>query len=350
MRSNTFRTREIIDFGGGSSEILHGRPFSNFMSQMLSIRGFIAMAVAVVIGGSVAMAQTYQMRSSVVSGGAVNSSGGSYAVKGTIGQPVIGPISGATYHAYQGFWYTLGPADALSSPSVDITVFLEGAYQDGSPPMTSVLSGTAGSDVVIPTVHPYSVAPWGVPVFSPELASTYFDDKDDAVDWVLVRARESTGTTVMAEAVGLLLDDGTVVDPVTLSDLELDGLINLGDQYYIEVIHRNHLAVMSANTTDFLTSPTAWDFTAELSGGGAPHFGASGQKQMSVDPDPLVYAMYTGDADVDGNVFPSDLVDYWMVQSGLSGYKEADFDLDANVFPSDLILWIANSGVGSAVP
>jgi len=64
-----------------------------------------------------------------------------------------------------------------------------------------------------------------------------------------------------------------------------------------------------------------------------------------------VLALYSGDADANGAVLPSDLNLYWRIQTGLIGYREADFDLDGAVLPSDLNLhWRLNTGLQSQIP
>lgn len=50
----------------------------------------------------------YHIDQSVIGSGGANSSGGSYEVSGTIGQPVIGVTEGGSYKNEIGFWYMPG--------------------------------------------------------------------------------------------------------------------------------------------------------------------------------------------------------------------------------------------------
>lgn len=71
--------------------------------------------------GSTAMAQ-YAIPTSVISGGASNMSGTSYAIMGSVGQPVIGAFSNTSYADSAGFWYTAGRASAASVKEAPMTL------------------------------------------------------------------------------------------------------------------------------------------------------------------------------------------------------------------------------------
>lgn len=51
-------------------------------------------------------------------GGAMNSTGGAYALGGTIGQPDAGALSGTGYTLSGGFWYGAGGGSALYLPLI----------------------------------------------------------------------------------------------------------------------------------------------------------------------------------------------------------------------------------------
>ena len=65
----------------------------------------------------------YVLRADVVSNGATVASGNGYTLRGTVSEPVAGPVAGGAYALGQGFWY---PATAGSSgtggPLVDLTL------------------------------------------------------------------------------------------------------------------------------------------------------------------------------------------------------------------------------------
>jgi hypothetical protein len=61
--------------------------------------------------------------------------------------------------------------------------------------------------------------------------------------------------------------------------------------------------------------------------------------------------LYAGDADGSGDIFNTDLVSYWLVQTGTAGYLSADFDLSGDVFNTDLVsYWLSNTGRSTNVP
>ncbi len=65
------------------------------------------LATAVLVGASLAVAAVnsgYSLDRFTVDGGGGTSSGGSYAVSGTIGQPDAGTLSGGSYTLQGGFW------------------------------------------------------------------------------------------------------------------------------------------------------------------------------------------------------------------------------------------------------
>lgn len=56
-----------------------------------------------------------------IDGGGESSTGGTYAVKGTIGQPDPGAMSGGTYTLEGGFWASEEPYQVSSSPPLTVT-------------------------------------------------------------------------------------------------------------------------------------------------------------------------------------------------------------------------------------
>lgn len=53
----------------------------------------------------------FTISKSVIGGGGGVMSGGNFSMYGTIGQPVIGPVSGGSFTVNQGFWYTVPAMD-----------------------------------------------------------------------------------------------------------------------------------------------------------------------------------------------------------------------------------------------
>jgi hypothetical protein len=61
-----------------------------------------------------------RIRSSVIGSGATVASGGGFGIAGTIGQPVIGRVTGSSGAASQGFWYTY-PGAVISGVQIEHT-------------------------------------------------------------------------------------------------------------------------------------------------------------------------------------------------------------------------------------
>jgi len=61
--------------------------------------------------------------------------------------------------------------------------------------------------------------------------------------------------------------------------------------------------------------------------------------------------MIAGDAYTDGQINNKDKNEVWLIQQGVSGYKEGDFNMDSQVDSSDKIdYWVSNVGMGLKVP
>ena len=117
---------------------------------------------------------------------------------------------------------------------VDVSVLLEGPYLNSSM-QTSLLNQEE-----LPLSQPYNISPW-----------SYSGDESvlvipsDVVDWILLELRDKNDSNiVLGRRAGFLMNSGKIVD--------LDGASKLSftlpeDDYYISVIHRNHLPILSAN-------------------------------------------------------------------------------------------------------
>jgi len=117
---------------------------------------------------------------------------------------------------------------------VDISIMLEGVYSGDT--MRTTLSD---SEILVLS-QPYNTLPWNYE--GDESVSVI---PSGVVDWVLVELRDKNDSNIIhGTRAGFLLSTGKIVD--------LDGTSGLSfllpeDDYFISVIHRNHLSVMSAN-------------------------------------------------------------------------------------------------------
>jgi hypothetical protein len=213
---------------------------------------------------------------------------------------------------------------------VNLTVMLEGATSGAS--MTTNLTGR------IPLAQPYNTIPW---LYAG--TETVGSIPAGVVDWVLVELRQATepalatSGTILGKRAAFLKSDGTVVDTDGTSPVSFaNSILTIGKNLYMVIRHRNHLAVMSANTSAFNAGVYNYNFTTGL----AQAFGGGkGFKQVGAK-----YVMVSGDIDNDGGIYVSDY-NRWASGFGrTNGYNSADLDMDGNVFVSDYSKWATNFG------
>jgi hypothetical protein len=234
-----------------------------------------------------------------------------------------------------------GTATVTVNPiTLGVKVFLEGPW-DGVSAMTTDLNYFP-TFTYIPTAQPYNGgATWPLTYTGTESAPV---PNGDITDWVLVELRSGTSHATMVDArAGFLKYDGNVVD--------LDGFSQLafpaawyGQNYYVAVFHRNHLAVMSANTVPFGCT-NIYDFTQSLSSA----YSLGGNAAMTLLPGGK-YGLTSGDVNTDEYV---DVADWnaWFPMNGLLGYYRADMNLDssADVFDPNTY-WMQYTGFAAQVP
>ncbi len=64
----------------------------------------------------------YALRADIISGGATDATGGSYRLRATVGEPIVGPIVAAAYALGQGFWYPASGTGGSPAPLVEVTL------------------------------------------------------------------------------------------------------------------------------------------------------------------------------------------------------------------------------------
>lgn len=200
-------------------------------------------------------------------------------------------------------------AAAQQRTRIGVKVFLEAAYENG------VMAARLGNSGIIPSLQPYNTAPWNYPG-KENLAPI----PPGIVDWVLIQLRSDKNMNkVVSQKAGLLRSDGIVIDMDGKEGIIFPNLTS--SKYYIVVIHRNHLSVMSAQPVSVLSSGVFYDFTQRLEN----TYGSD-----AVKLDNGKYAMYSGDADANGIINEEDLS---VVGSRLfqAGYNQGDLDLNQTV-------------------
>lgn len=218
----------------------------------------------------------------------------------------------------------------LPPTDVEIKVFLEGNYMDGSNMMHDMMA-QAG---VVPLNQPYNAAPWSFAsaVTAPAIPAT-------AVDWVMIDALVGTpqlmgtpGLTVVESQVGFLLQNGDIVDENGNPGLQFATLAH-GSDYYFIVRHRNHLDVLTATPITAAAS-VSYDFTTS----DAQAFGPEQLKPMNDG----TYVMWAGDYNVDAVVQNTDYDDWFVDPSIVNKYELTDGNLDGVVQNTDYDTWFLN--------
>lgn len=223
--------------------------------------------------------------------------------------------------------------------SLDIKVFLEGNFE------VNQMGNALYQQGYIPSNQPYSGPPWNY--LGTESAP--FLSNPNVVDWILVELRETAGDASTATSskrvyrqAGLLLNNGNIVQVDGVSNLSLN--IQITENLYIVIWHRNHINVMSAFPLIPVGNILAYDFS---SGETQVYGGASGHKELFSG----IWGMIGGDGNGDVEINNGDIINLWSIQAGNKGYLLPDFNMDAQITNQDKNdIWFINNGAVSQVP
>ena len=83
------------------------------------------LTLIILLMASVALAQTYEIDWYVIGSGGGESQSTNYQVNGTIGQPIVGMSSSASYRVESGFWVGAGAASSYEYLPGDVNMFSE---------------------------------------------------------------------------------------------------------------------------------------------------------------------------------------------------------------------------------
>jgi len=101
---------------------LVGSTISEFKMKTMKLLFFLGSCLIASMALS-ARAQTYDLSWFSIDGGGGTSSGGTYSVTGTIGQPDSGVLSGGNYSIVGGFWSAFAPTPVNpGSPQLSVSV------------------------------------------------------------------------------------------------------------------------------------------------------------------------------------------------------------------------------------
>ncbi|MFZ4706964.1 MAG: beta strand repeat-containing protein [Bacteroidales bacterium] len=226
---------------------------------------------------------------------------------------------------------------AVTNKSINVTVFLEGAYDAGGAMLT-----TLSDNSLVPVDQPYNAAPWNYTGTESVVAVPA-----GVVDWVLVDLRDAaTPETATTSLDGwpkayFLKSDGSIMglDGTTLPDI---GNPTITGNLYVVVRHRNHIAVMSS--TGMLLDGSSYSFNFSTAIDKA--FGAgAGYKEIEAG----VFGMVAGDSDANGDIALNDYT-IWAVDFGNNPvYFSSDNDLNGDIALNDYTKWAINFGIANPI-
>lgn len=217
-------------------------------------------------------------------------------------------------------------ASVSGGPStLTIKAYLEGPYVENG-----LMNAELGT--LLPLLQPYADTPYAY-----EGGETLTIPSSNVVDWVLLEVRTGTpslvemGTSVIFMQAAILTTNGQVLDGdgnnIVVPNLEI------GDEYYLCIRHRNHLDVLSG--FPFIAAPTVtYDFTNQVD----QAFGPEQIKELETG----VFALHAGDFTADGVIQVTDY-DLWFAQPAiLNIYSPTDANLDGVVQNTDYDRWFYN--------
>jgi len=175
----------------------------------------------------------------------------------------------------------------VAGAELKVKVFLQTPYNS----TTGLMNTYINSLQLIPAAQPYNSAPWNYAG-----AEHLRTANADIVDWVLVEVRDSNTTTVIDRRAGLLMKNGEIKDTNLTSGLIFNHVLR-AKRYYITILHKNHLPVMSGSLIA-IPNQTTYDFSDTLQ-----YRPYGGGKKAMIGLDGLgsgKFAMIGGDVNNDG--------------------------------------------------
>ena len=165
----------------------------------------------------------------------------------------------------------------------------------------------------------------------------------------MIELRETSGdsTTATPDKVidskaALILNNGTIVDRDGVNQLQF--YVEIADNLFVVIWHRNHLGIMSANPLVESEGVYSYDFTISET---QTYGGANSVKELTSG----MWGMIAADGNADGLIDNLDKNNIWGTQAGEAGYKSGDFNMDTEVDNKDKDdVWVPNEGKGSQVP
>ncbi|MBC8487123.1 MAG: hypothetical protein H8D45_13930 [Bacteroidetes bacterium] len=223
--------------------------------------------------------------------------------------------------------------EVIGGITVNLTAFLEGPFAGSD--MSTFLNMLG----FIPLTQPYNTPPWNYNG-TESVASI---PNSDVIDWVLIELRETPGdassatsSTMIDRQAAFVLKDGTIVKTNGSSPLVFN--VEITENLFAVVYHRNHLGILSANPLPLSGGEYIYNFTT---GEGQVYGGLNGHKEL----EPGIWGMMGGDGNADGEINNLDKNDIWNQQRGNTGYYSGDFNMNGQVENVDKSgTWKPNAG------
>ena len=140
--------------------------------------------------------------------------------------------------------------------------------------------------------------------------------KSNYVDWIIVELRKELSQATYRKP-AILTSEGKVLNP-NGTKFSFENIEN--EQYYISIIHRNHLNVISSEKVDIRKDePINYNFTDSQS----KAYGVNSLTEIGSG----IYGMYAGDADANGII---NNLDFGNVANHIlnKGYLNNDLDMN----------------------
>ena len=144
------------------------------------------------------------------------------------------------------------------------------------------------------------------------------------MDWILLELRSATGDAA-AKRAAFLKSDGTLIDTSGAANVSFTQTLASGYTISdsIVVMHRNHIAVISASSVTLPNDASAYDFTSSQSK-------AHGSGQIMASLTGGGFGLWCGDTDASGNIDGGDRSNTWNNRN-LSTYIGSDTDLSGTL-------------------
>lgn len=270
---------------------------------------------------------------------------GAVSVDWTVGEVATATLANGPNILTQGFHQ----ADPVKI-KLNMRAFLQGPYNSS----TGAMNDGLRSNGLLPVNEPYTALGYsfvGGGGESTSQAILDFPGSNAIIDWVLLELRDGNdNTSVLHSRSALLQADGDIVAMDGFSPVD----IPLGpDDYYIAVLHRNHLSVVSLSPIALSRTAT----TVDLTNGSTPTYGSNAQQVLAG-----TYLLWAGDVNADGTIkYTGSSNDRDPILSAIggtvptntvAGYRAEDVNMDGSTKYSgagndrDIIL----QNIGGVVP